>query len=247
MFAKFKKEIIDYLMNNYYYYCYQNIVYLAHCNRLDLIEIIFSETDVFIGIDKVIDHASLINGNLEMVKYLTGMGASCSTNAMNWAAKRGHLDIVQWLHFNRLEGCSTGAMNSAAEFGYLDIVQWLHFNRSEGCSTSAMDSASRNGHLDVVQWFHSNRSEGCTSCAMDLAAQNGHLDVVKWLHLNRSEGCSADAMIFAAQRGHINVVKYLVENSLVTDRDALRNAMDYAKAVRYTEIEIYLNSALIRL
>ena len=72
----------------------------------------------------------------------------------------------------------------AAKKGHLEIVKWLHENRTEGCTTAAMNCAARNGHLEVVKWLHENRTEGCTEWAMDLAAENGHLDVVKWLNDN---------------------------------------------------------------
>ncbi len=42
-------------------------------------------------------------------------------------------------------------MNYAAGGGYLEIVQWLHINRIEGCSTKAMNLAARGGHLKMVQ------------------------------------------------------------------------------------------------
>ena len=107
-----------------------------------------------------------------------------------------------------------------------------------------MNAASREGYLEVVKWLHFNRSEGCSTNAIDLAAQNGHLGVVKWLHSNRSEGCSAYALLTAAQAGHKNIVKYLVENSLVTDRDSLRYAMEFAQLSGHHFIIEFLSSVL---
>ena len=40
-----------------------------------------------------------------------------TTDAMNYAAHNGHLEVIKWLHTNRFEGCSTYAMNSAAGNG----------------------------------------------------------------------------------------------------------------------------------
>ena len=98
MFAKFKKEIIDYLMNKQGPLTrFQNIVQLAQHNRLDLCETVYLETNVFNGIESIIDHASL-KGNLEIVKYLTAMGASCSYSAMDFASRKGNLEVVKWLH-----------------------------------------------------------------------------------------------------------------------------------------------------
>jgi ankyrin repeat protein len=37
---------------------------------------------------------------------------------MHWAARNGHLEVVQWLHENRKEGCTINAMNWAAECGH---------------------------------------------------------------------------------------------------------------------------------
>jgi len=102
-------------------------------------------------------------------------------DTMEWAAGRGHLRVVQWLHKNRTEGCTYWAMDWAAGNGYLDVVQWLHENRTEGCTRNAMDYAALNGHLRVVQWLHENRTEGCNKWTMDWAGYNGHLDVVEYL------------------------------------------------------------------
>jgi hypothetical protein len=99
--------------------------------------------------------------------------------AMDDAARKGQLEVVQWLHN---EGCTVEVMKLAAENGHLEVVQWLHKNRSEGCTVNAMDWAARHGHLEVVQWLHENRSEGCTVGAMNWATENGHLEVVQWLH-----------------------------------------------------------------
>ena len=50
---------------------------------------------------------------------------------MNKAAENGHLDIVKFLHYNRIEGCTTDAMDHAAEYGHLDIVKFLQNNRKD--------------------------------------------------------------------------------------------------------------------
>jgi hypothetical protein len=44
---------------------------------------------------------------------------------MNWAAARGHLEVVQFLHVNRTEGCTTDAISLAAQNGHLDVVHFL--------------------------------------------------------------------------------------------------------------------------
>jgi hypothetical protein len=72
----------------------------------------------------------------------------------------------------------------AAVNGYLQVIEFLHKNRIEGCTKDVMNMAAINGHLDVIQWLHENRSEGCTKEAMNMAAGNGHLEVVRFLKLH---------------------------------------------------------------
>jgi hypothetical protein len=70
-----------------------------------------------------------------------------------WAAYKGHLEVVEWLHKNRKEGCPTWAMEFAARYGHLKVVEFLHKNRKEGCTTRAMNLAAANGHLDIVEYL----------------------------------------------------------------------------------------------
>ena len=149
--------------------------------------------------------------DLPLLQWLNNQGFFFD-NAMTWAVRKGHLEVVKWLHENRQEGCTIDAMNWAAGRGHLDVMKWLHENRQEGCTTGAMDYAAEEGHLDVVKWLHENRQEGCTTGAMDYAAEEGHLDVVNWLHENRQEGCTTNAMDWAARNGHLDAVKWLHEN-----------------------------------
>ena len=121
---------------------------------------------------------------MEIVKYLTAIGASCSTSAMDWSARNGYLDIVQWLHFNRSEGCSHNAMDDAALRGHLDIVKWLHFNRSEGCSYIAMKDAVRNGHIAIVKYLYENglfTDRDSLRCAIEYAKNQRDTEIEIYL------------------------------------------------------------------
>ena len=130
MFAKFKEEIIDFLKGEEEIsgICYKNVSFISKYNRIDLCEIVYSETEAFNGIDWSLDLAAEF-GNLEVVKYLTRMGASCSKRAMDGAATNVHLDIIQWLHLNRSERCSSRAMDRAAKRGHIETVKYLIENK----------------------------------------------------------------------------------------------------------------------
>jgi hypothetical protein len=127
---------------------------LAECARMNWIDILkychenIKPITQFRG---VFDSAAE-SGNLDLVKYLNSIESICSYRAMDWAAKCGRMEMLEWLHSNRSEGCTTGAMDSAAEEGNFEIVKWLHFNRKEGCTKDAMDWAAEKGHLEIVKW-----------------------------------------------------------------------------------------------
>eukprot|EP00122_Pirum_gemmata_P011794 Pgem_evm1s10932 len=97
--------------------------------------------------------------------------------AMDFAARKGHLDVVKFLHESRNEGMTMDAMDYAAQNGHLAIIKFLHFNRSEGCTKYCLDSAARSGRLEIVKFLDQNRKEGCTTFAMDQASNNGHLAI----------------------------------------------------------------------
>ena len=48
------------------------------------------------------------------------------------------------------------AMDDAAKKGHLHIVQWLHAHRTEGCTDDAMIYAEENDHVEVVEWLKTN-------------------------------------------------------------------------------------------
>ena len=118
MFAKFKDEIIEFLITkdikdedddrNY-----SLVVFISKYNRLDLCEIVYSKTDSFNEIVRSLKLAAEF-GNLKVAKYLSKLNVSCADDAMDYASKNGHLDVVQWLHLNRSEGCSKDAINLTA-------------------------------------------------------------------------------------------------------------------------------------
>ncbi|OQR90775.1 hypothetical protein ACHHYP_05251 [Achlya hypogyna] len=148
-------------------------------------------------------------GDLDMVRFLHLHGASCSKDAMDWAASAGHLHVVKFLHEYRREGCTTDALDNAAKHGHLHVVEFLDQYRHEGATTKAMDEAAVHGHLHIVKYLHYHRREGCTKYGMDRAALEGHLAILQFLHSHRYEGCTVNAINWAAQHGHLDIVRFL--------------------------------------
>jgi hypothetical protein len=118
------------------------------------------------------------------------------------------LHVVKWLHWNRLEGCTTDAMDWAAGEGHLDMLKWLHSNRNEGFTIQAMERAARYGHLKVVMWLYTI-SKTCSSTAIDNAAEFGHLGVVKFLCKHMRLGNPYRAATLASNNGYHEIVSWL--------------------------------------
>ncbi|KAK1936939.1 hypothetical protein P3T76_009717 [Phytophthora citrophthora] len=55
------------------------------------------------------------------------------------------------LHENRTERCTTDAMGWATRNEHLDIVEWLHENQTEGCTTSRAAKTSR-GYMTTEEY-----------------------------------------------------------------------------------------------
>jgi hypothetical protein len=105
---------------------------------------------------------------------------------------------------------SPEAINLAAKNGHLHTVSFLNDHQHFSCTKFAMNLAASEGHLEIVKWFHYNRKDGCTFRAMDFAAANGHFPVVRWLAENRDEGCSKEG-VYNSMETYPWISKYLVE------------------------------------
>ncbi|KDO28659.1 hypothetical protein SPRG_06514 [Saprolegnia parasitica CBS 223.65] len=93
-------------------------------------------------------------GFLPLVRTLHERGCSCSERAMDYAAANGHLEVVQFLHFNRTEGCTTYALDRAIYNGHFDVVCFLIEHRMEGASPNILDRAAADSRIDIDQYLH---------------------------------------------------------------------------------------------
>ena len=160
LFNRFKTEMIEFLNTNVdddFDYKHR-ICEVAMHNRVDLLQIIYGETDVFLENVDVIYFAAK-NGKLEAVRYLTEKGASCTVDAMDMASLNGHLEIVKYLHLNRSEGCFLALVVSSRSC-YFEIVKFLvenglGINRIQ----EAIDSAKIFGHPEVAKYLEDHLQE----------------------------------------------------------------------------------------
>jgi ankyrin repeat protein len=96
------------------------------------------------------------------------------------------------LHEERY-GCTTNAIDLAARNGHIEVVKFLHYNRTEGGTAHAIDYASKRGHYKIVQFLLEKRDEGFesisnaqgfTQAGYDGAINSRNLEVLELLSQN---------------------------------------------------------------
>jgi hypothetical protein len=157
-------------------------------------------------------------------------GEQASVAAIHSACLAGHLDVVQYLTDHPVRGatCTTVAMDSAASKGFLPLVEYLHKNRTEGCTVAAMDAAAANGDMAMVAFLHNNRSEGCSPAALEGAAAKGHFELVQFLITAYPQTYSPAIATRARAKGQLEIALWLEQwaapvkrrksRSLITER-----------------------------
>jgi hypothetical protein len=117
-------------------------------------------------------------------------------NALLWAARNGHLEIIKFLVKN---GANVNARNDyalrwAAIYGHLEVCQFFVKNGANvnARNDSALRWAAEKGHLEVCQFLVQNGANVHTDddSALRSAAENDHFEVVEYLEsiLKKKEG-----------------------------------------------------------
>ncbi len=144
-------------------------------------------------------------GHLHVLKYLwthicvpQGLTAAnlLASAIMMPAARRGHIDVLSWLHGHAENAFSYSEVSSAAIMcGRLDVLQWqqsLFPSGSHPWRAAHMALAARKGHIHIMDFLRS-----CTPpCAWDFhvtrnAAKFKQFEALKWL-LSQPEPCACD-------------------------------------------------------
>ena len=159
---------------------------------------------------------------------------------MDYAASKGRVDIMDFLHTNRKEGCSERAFSGAAAEGHLEARKWLYKNRpGDICYIDDMvNYAIRNGQLEVLKWTYKTKlppkskfsrlfQEGFKHAVHIAIGYGGHLAVLKWLYKKDllqcvSNGLLRNALGEAMDNEQMHVVQWVDE--LHWSRDLKRSS-----------------------
>jgi ankyrin repeat protein len=172
-------------------------------------------------------------GPLDIIKYFIkdtkgapwcGMDINvCSELFSSVAAKKGHLDVIQYFLDNDADFYVYTPIYNAAKHGHLNIVKYLinsgadiHVDDDELLSISA-----KKGHLNVVKYLVENGANiheyeyNDEDGALCNAVENGHLDVVKYLIESKlyiiTNYDIRKILVKAIKNNQLNVAQYFME------------------------------------
>ena len=63
-----------------------------------------------------------------IVPYIQINNCEDKNDIWNYAARIGSLPLIRMLHNHNVPGCTIDAMDLAAQNGHLNVVQFLHYN-----------------------------------------------------------------------------------------------------------------------
>jgi len=115
----------------------------------------------------------------------------------------GGMEALQWFNTRTVPSLwGADVCTAAAEGGNLDVLQWLHGQKLSFGDGWTCAAAAGGGHLEILQWLR--RRPPCpwaeNTCAQ--AAKNSHLEVLQWLR-SQNPPCPWDqrACLMAAEGG----------------------------------------------
>jgi hypothetical protein len=239
-----KLDTLEYLHDHFFVRCsFRGFMYAAHCDMIpcngspsiDVGRFLVEHFPETLDLNGIRMAARL--GNMDLVllyleKKRPDLSNSDDFHLMDDAAAGGNLELIQYLHENKIGTCTQHAMDGSARCGHLHIVEFLHTHRSEGCTKDAMHWAACNGHLDVVEFLHFNRTEGCDTLTVSAVIQRGHLEVLKFLMAHRTEG--RPTLFDFNKSGDVDVRRYMKENHL--GREKKRYVQELAVAIREMDL-----------
>ncbi len=211
---------------------------------------------ISLGID-IIDHIVFeifaADGNLNAVQQLCMATNVDKDDALHWAARRGHLNIIKYLVFMGadIHDDNECALRYACAYGHLEVVKYLVSIGADiniNSKWPALFYASEHMQEEIIRYLisiganiHSN-----TEYALYAACSNNKLQLVKYLvslgaDIHVKEENESIMTTCAVERGHLDILKYLV--SIGADIDGGKDRLvTIASRQGYLHIVKYLVS-----
>ncbi|CAL6396545.1 unnamed protein product [Bathycoccus prasinos] len=160
------------------YFCEQ----VAKTNKLELLK--WAREEKKCKWDEKTIEAAAEQGNLEMVKY-------CVAN---------ECPIDEW-------ACAFAALK-----GQLECLKYLHEEVKAPWDSITASWAAENGHLHILEYLVERNYDKYNERACKYAAEKGHLDCLKYLHETAKAPWDSDAVLEAHENNHTECLQYLLDN-----------------------------------
>jgi hypothetical protein len=178
--------------------------------------------------------AAIRGDHFELAKWMKEKVTTASVVMLErWAttaARKGNLDMIQWVCSLSVAVNPRNAIFEAVDNGHLDAVKWImdqpdRDERGEASFFWTMHDqedgvvvqlqidlykATTGGHYGVLEWLLTHHPDKCRINGADIeAAQNGRLDIVRLFTESGIEYHPGRALNSAAAGGHLEIVKWL--------------------------------------
>ena len=153
-------------------------VRVARTNKLDLLK--WAREEKKCKWDEKTITAAAHQGNLEMVKYFVANECPIDMNACAFAAIRGQLECLKYLHEEVKAPWTSGTAAFAALIGQLQILKYLVEREYDEYDEDACEWAAADGHLDCLKYLHETAKAPWDENAVREARKNYHPECVQY-------------------------------------------------------------------
>lgn len=155
-----------------------------------------------------------MNGQLHIIKWLRESGWKFGPKTFAYAAGSGQLETLEYLGGLGIRPRDATAGDYAATRGHLEVIKWLHA-AGHMISPDAHGYSIKKGHYETAKWIYecipyARYTESRISRA---AAASGNLELYIWANKFDHRARSYDyarSCDYAARYGHIHILKWIL-------------------------------------
>ena len=120
-----------------------------------------------------------------------------------------------------------GCYSAAAREGHMDILMFMHDNRIEAWDDDACIAATEGGHLQALTFAHEQGRIQLTTEIATIAAKEGHADCLEYYIRKQGPRPSAFIIQYAAERGHLSCLDLIIRNAYIIKPQTFRVVDEY--------------------
>jgi hypothetical protein len=146
------------------------------------------------------------NNDLKIIKSLSNLHKSSISDALDYASRLGHLEMVKYLHSIGAKPLFLAIGNTIEEY-HLEVVEYL-YNIDDKYKAYAISNASEHGYLEMMKFLYHNDNGIYYGTQYDY---NGDIEGI--------ESFDNTTYIVAMKNNHLDIVKFLYDNGVAYDED----------------------------